>query len=128
MKRPPQIAEELEEEEVDKLLFLEVLVSKFSNFTTDFGIFVWLLTFFVVTFYLQERRRQDQTLRKMKRPQVAEELEEEEVDKLLFLEVLVFKFSNFTTDFVIFLWLLTFLWLLFVYRRGGGGRTRLFGR
>ena len=27
-----------------------------------------------------------------------------------------------------FLWLLTFLWLLFVYRRGGGGRTRLFGR
>ena len=50
----------------------------------------------------------------MKRPQVAEELEEEEVDKLLFLEVLVFKFSNFTTDFVIFLlWFLTFLWLLF---------------
>ena len=27
-----------------------------------------------------------------------------------------------------FLWLLTFLWLLFVYRSGGGGRTRLFGR
>ena len=26
MKRPPQIAEELEEKEVDKLLFLEVLV------------------------------------------------------------------------------------------------------
>ena len=59
--------------------------------------------FFVVTFCLQERRRrQDHTLRKMKRPQVAEELEEEEVDKLLFLEVLVFKFSNFTTDFGIF--------------------------
>ena len=82
--------------------------------------------FFVVTFCLQERRRrEDQTLRKMKRPQVAEELEEEEVDKL---EVLVFKFSNFTIDFGIFLWLLTFLWLIFVYRRGGGGRTRLFGR
>ena len=45
MKRPPQIAEELEEEEVDKLLFLEVLVFKFSNFTTDVGIFLWLLTF-----------------------------------------------------------------------------------
>ena len=45
MKRPPQIAEELEEEEVDKLLFLKVLVFKFSNFTTDFGIFLWLLTF-----------------------------------------------------------------------------------
>ena len=77
MKRPPQIAEELEEEEVDKLLFLEVLFFKFSNFTTDFVIFLWLLTFVVVTFCLQERRRrkQDQTLRK--RPQVAEELEEE---------------------------------------------------
>ena len=45
MKRPPQIAEELEEEEVDKLLFLEVLVFKFSNFTADVGIFLWLLTF-----------------------------------------------------------------------------------
>ena len=101
---------------------------------TGFQIFKFYHTlchFFVVTdfFCLQERRRRlDQTLRKMKRPQVAEELEEEEVDKLLFLEVLVFKFSNFTTDFVIFLWLLTFLRLLFVYRRGGGGRTRLFGR
>ena len=31
MKRPPQIAEELEEKEVNKLLFLEVLVFKFSN-------------------------------------------------------------------------------------------------
>ena len=39
MNRPPQIAEELEEEEMDKLLFLDVLVFKFSNFTTDFGIF-----------------------------------------------------------------------------------------
>ena len=51
MKRPPQRAEELEEEEVDKLLFLEVLVFKFSNFTTDFGIFV-VTDFFVVTFCL----------------------------------------------------------------------------
>ena len=31
-------------------------------------------------------------------------------------------FSNFTTDFVFL------LLLLFVYRRGGGGRTKLFGR
>ena len=63
MKRPPQIAEELEEKEVDKLLFLEVLVFKFSNFTTHFVIFLWLLIFFVVTFCLQERRRRlDQTL------------------------------------------------------------------
>ena len=62
----------------------------------------------------------------MKRPQVAEELEEEEVDKLLFLEVLqIFKFYHRLWHF---LWLLTFLWLLFVYRRGRGGRTRLFGR
>ena len=61
MERPPQIAEELEEKEVDKLLFLEVLVFKFSNFTTHFVIFLWLLIFFVVTFCLQERRL-DQTL------------------------------------------------------------------
>ena len=46
MKRPPQIAEELEEKEVDKLLFLEVLVFKFSNFTTHFVIFLELLNFF----------------------------------------------------------------------------------
>ena len=39
MKRPPQIAEELEEKEVDKLLFLEVLVFKFSNFTTTLSFF-----------------------------------------------------------------------------------------
>ena len=45
MKRPPQIAEELEEKEVDKLLFLEVLVFKFSNVTTHFVIFLWLLIF-----------------------------------------------------------------------------------
>ena len=45
MKRPPQIAEELEEKEVDKLLFLEVLVFKFLNFTTHFVIFLWLLIF-----------------------------------------------------------------------------------
>ena len=63
MKRPPQIAEELEEKEVDKLLFLEVLVFIFSNFTTHLVIFLWLLTFFIVTFCLQERRRRlDQTL------------------------------------------------------------------
>ena len=55
MKRPPQIAEELEEKEVDKLLFLEVLFFKFSNFTTHLVIFLWLLIFFVVTFCLQER-------------------------------------------------------------------------
>ena len=35
--------------------------------------------------------------------EASSELEEKEVDKLLFLEVLVFKFSNFTTLFVIFL-------------------------
>ena len=32
MKRPPQIAEELEEKEVDKLLFLEVLTFFYSYF------------------------------------------------------------------------------------------------
>ena len=46
MKRPPQIAEELEEKEVDKLLFLEVLVFKFSNFTTHFVIFLVVTDFF----------------------------------------------------------------------------------
>ena len=46
MKRPPQIAEELEEKEVDKLLFLEVLVFKFSNFTTHFVIFFVVTDFF----------------------------------------------------------------------------------
>ena len=102
MKRPPQIAEELEEEEVDKLLFWRYWFSNFQILPQTLAFFV-VTDFFVVTFCLQERRRrQDQTLRKMKRPQVAEELEEEEVDKLLFLEVLVFKFSNFTTDFGIF--------------------------
>ena len=45
MKRPPQIAEELEKE-VDKLLFLEVLVFKFSNCTTHFVIFFVVTDFF----------------------------------------------------------------------------------
>ena len=144
MKRPPQIAEELEEEEVDKLRYwfsnFQILPQTMSFFVvTDFFLGYFLFTgdeeeagpdssedeeasssegiggggsgqaavsggtgfqifkfyhrlchcfvvtdFFVVTFCLQERRRrQDQTLQKMKRPQVAEELEEEEVDKLL---------------------------------------------
>ena len=43
MKRPPQIAEEVEEKEVDKLLFLEVLVFKFFKF------YHTLCHFFVVT-------------------------------------------------------------------------------
>ena len=70
----------------------------------------------------------------MKRPpQIAEELEEEEVDKLLFLEVLIFKFSNFTTDFVIFFVVTEFFCGYFLFtgeeeEAGGGGRTRLFGR
>ena len=60
MKRPPQIAEEFEEKEVDKLLFLEVLVFKFYHTLCHFFV---VTDFFVVTFCLQERRRRlDQTL------------------------------------------------------------------
>ena len=60
MKRPPQIAEELEEKELDKLLFLEVLVFKFYHTLCHFFV---VTDFFVVTFCLQERRRRlDQTL------------------------------------------------------------------
>ena len=60
MKRPPQIAEELEEKEVDKLLFLEVLVFKFYHTLCHFFV---VTDFFVVTFCLQDRRRRlDQTL------------------------------------------------------------------
>ena len=43
MKRPPQIAEELEEKKVDKLLFLEVLVFQIFKF------YHTLCHFFVVT-------------------------------------------------------------------------------
>ena len=60
MKRFPQIAEELEEKEVNRLLFLEVLV--FNFYHTLCHLFV-VTDFFVVTFCLQERRRRlDQTL------------------------------------------------------------------
>ena len=54
MKRPPQIAEELEEKEVDKLLLLEVLVFKFSNFTTHFVIFFVVTDFFCSYFLFKE--------------------------------------------------------------------------
>ena len=71
----------MEEEEVDKLLFLEVQVFKFYHRLCHFFMvndFLWLL------FVYRRRRRQDQTLWNMKRPpQVAEEVDEEEVDKLL---------------------------------------------